>query len=1024
MKQKNVMRGLAGLSATLLAVSSAATAVASTRTDFINSKLGTSSFKLVEKGDGTGDSIYFDSEFSSVQDLIDAKKQLAEEISEEGSVLFKNTNEALPLDKTSEKVTLWGMNSHVPTLGGEIGSSVAGPEDAVFYGLEEAFAEKEFNVNQDMIDFYSSDTVAKYMRMGGFGQPGHSLTPGFGPMYEENKDYPIGEIPASEYSDELLKSADDTVAVVVISRDSSEAADYEPDMVNTTSGDSFERPLALSDYERQMIALAKEHSTKVIVLINSDNPIEIEELKEDEEIDSILWTGLPGMYGFLGVADVLSGEANPSGHISDTYAVNSTSAPSMVNFGIYTYSNSSTSGEKDSLTEVNKGDWFEVESEGIYNGYKYYETRYEDCVLGRGNAGTTEGSSTGEAWDYAAEVSYPFGYGLSYTTFEQKLESVEVQPGTAGKATVTVTNTGDVAGKDVAQLYVQAPYTEGGIEKSAIQLVGIAKTQLLGPGESETVEIEINPAYFASYDENAVKADETTGAWVLDEGDYYFALGNGAHEALNNVLAKKNGSEDGLVSVNEDAVVNPENVQVWNLAAKDMETYSANVQNALQDCDINNLIENTVEYTTRTDWSKGWTAVESITPTEAMMEGLRNSRTELTENGEGTTWGKENGLKLIDMMITDENGNYSGVIDINDPMWDQLIEQMSLDEAIQFIEYGGDDIENIDSVFLPRTYEQDGPIGFSYDQVAGYSARWSKDLSDEPTYVGEDDKNADTSMATFPTEVVVAATFNTNLLEREGELLGEDGLWSNISVINAPGLNLHRAVYCARNFEYYSEDSMLTNILGKAVCQGAQSKGLMAAVKHFAYNHQETNRSGMSVFFTEQAARENELRGFQGAMAENIAGGAMTAFNRVGVDYSGASRNLLEQITRNEWGYTGAYVTDMINGADYMNWRDIVFNGGGIALTSAAYADSEIGLMEDVKADIAKDTSFQEALKLNIKYWLYNLVKTNAMNGITNTSVMESVIPWWQMAFYGVDAFLALLTLLFIVLYAKKLKKA
>ena len=180
----------------------------------------------------------------------------------------------------------------------------------------------------------------------------------------------------------------------------------------------------------------------------------------------------------------------------------------------------------------------------------------------------------------------------------------------------------------------------------------------------------------------------------------------------------------------------------------------------------------------------------------------------------------------------------------------------------------------------------------------------------------------------------------------------------------------------------------------------------------------------MSVFFTEQAAIENELRGFQSAMAENIAGGAMTAFNRVGVDYSGASKNLLEQITRNEWGYTGAYVTDMINGADYMNWRDIVFNGGGMALTSAAYADSEIGLMEDVKTDIAKDTAFQEALKLNIKYWLYNLVKTNAMNGITNTSVMESVTPWWQMAFYGVDVFLALLTLLFVVLYAKKINKA
>ena len=429
------------------------------------------------------------------------------------------------------------------------------------------------------------------------------------------------------------------------------------------------------------------------MLINSDNPIEIEELKEDDEIDSILWTGLPGMYGFLGVADILCGDANPSGHISDTYAVNSLSAPSMVNFGIYTYSNSSVSGEKDGLTETDKADWFEVESEGIYNGYKYYETRYEDCVLGKGNADTTEGSSTGEAWNYADEVSYPFGYGLSYTTFEQKLEKVEVQTGSVGKATVTVTNTGDTAGKDAVQLYVQAPYTEGGVEKSAIQLAGISKTQILEPGESETVEIEINPAYFASYDETAVKADGTAGAWVLDEGDYYFALGNGAHEALNNVLAKKTGSEEGLVSVNDDAVINADNVQIWNLAAKDMETYSANVQNALQDCDINKVIEDTVEYTTRTDWRKGWTAVTSITPTEEMMEGLRNSRTELTENGSGTTWDKDNGLKLIDMMIIDENGNYSGAIDINDPMWDQLIEQMSLDEAIQFIEYGGDDIE-------------------------------------------------------------------------------------------------------------------------------------------------------------------------------------------------------------------------------------------------------------------------------------------------------------------------------------------
>ena len=233
-----------------------------------------------------------------------------------------------------------------------------------------------------------------------------------------------------------------------------------------------------------------------------------------------------GLNGFLGVADVLSGEVNPSGHISDTYASFSNSSPAMVNWGVYMYTNNSQSGEANALTAENKGDWYVVESEGIYTGYKYYETRYEDSVLGQGNATATDGAYGSNTWKYQYEVVYPFGYGLSYTTFDQKLDSVTCEVGGEGTAQVTVTNTGDVAGKSVAQLYVQAPYTEGGLEKSAIQLIGFAKTQVLEPGASETVTITFDPQYFASYDDEAEKADGTVGAWVLEAGDYYFSIGN------------------------------------------------------------------------------------------------------------------------------------------------------------------------------------------------------------------------------------------------------------------------------------------------------------------------------------------------------------------------------------------------------------------------------------------------------------------------------------------------------------------
>lgn len=1020
MKKKGAgWRGLTSITASLLAITIGGTGIANANAAFINVRLGTSSYKYVDESGETTDSTYFKSEYDSFTDVIAAKDALAEQIAAEGTVLLKNDNQALPVDTASEKVTLWGLNSHNPTLGGMIGSSTSVSESGqIAYSLEAALAEKGFDVNQTMIDLYSSEAADTYARKGG-----HALQPSFGPIYENPSAYAIGEAPASIYTDEALSSADGTAAVVVISRDSSEAADYSTTMTNATEGDSFEVPLALSDYEKAMIDLAKQHSTKVIVMINASNPVEIEDLKQDSDIDSILWVGDPGVNGFLGVANVLNGTENPSGHLPDTFAVSSTSSPAMNNFGVYNYTNNSSSGEADAMSADNKSDWFVVESEGIYTGYKYYETRYEDSVLGAGSAVDVAGSSTGSAWNYASEVTYPFGYGISYTTFSQELKSVDVKVGEDSTAAVTVTNTGDVAGKTVAQLYVQVPYTEGGIEKSSIQLVGYAKSGVLEPGASADLTIEFTADLFASYDENAVKADGTQGAWVLEAGDYYFTTGNGAHEALNNVIANKSGSTDKLVTTSASDAIEAENVQKWTLDATDMETYSENVQNQLEDMDINKLIPGTVEYTTRSDWSKGWTTIDAITPTEDMMVGLNNQLYELTANGDGVAWGVDSGLTIIDAMEIDADGNCTGVKPFDDPIWDKLVDQMSLDEAIQFIEKGGDDIENVDSILLTRTYANDGPLGYTYDQVAGYYIRWAKSMANEATYVTAEEDKADYAMNTMPTDPVVAATFNAELQKAEGELFAEDGLWANESSLFAPGVNIHRTPYCARNHEYYSEDPVLTSTTAVTVCQGAEAKGLMMEPKHFAFNHQESNRSGMSTFINEQAARETELRCFQKLMSDNVCSGIMSAFNRAGTNFVGAYSNLLTGIARDEWGYEGWFNTDMINGADYMNWRDITAAGGGNCLTTSAYDTSKIGTMAASKSEIEKDTNFQEMMKTNIKHFLYKLADSNAMNGTSKTTVIKHILTWWQIVLYALDAVFLVLTAVFLVLGIRKTTK-
>jgi len=1028
MAKRGLWRGLATLMASLLVFTMAAQATSNAWANKVNSMLGTSNYEVVVTDDAEDDNgTYFASDYASLKDMVAAQKEFAASVAAEGVVLLKNEQNALPLNKGSESVTLWGMHTDNPILGGMMGSTAFVNFEAgqVLYGIKEAMAEKGFSLNQNFIDLYASADMDPYRMVAmffGMPIPGHILTPVFTTMAENFSTYKVGEAPASVYTDELLASADDTAALVLITRDNSEAADYYPTMVHADDTDSFERPLALSQNERDMIALAKEHSTKVVVLINSSSAMEIEELKNDPEVDAVLWVGDPGVNGYLGISDVLSGEIAPSGRLTDTYSSSSISSPAMVNFGVYLYTTNSFADSSISYDDC--GDAYLVESEGIYQGYKYYETRYEDAILGQGNAEAAEGSSTGKAWNYAEEMSYPFGYGLSYTTFGQKLDSVEATVGGEGKATVTVTNTGSVKGKDVVELYVQVPYTAGGLEKSSLQLIGFGKTGVLEPGASESVTITFDPRYMASYDETVVKADGTEGAWVLDEGTYYFAIGSSAHNAINNILAHKLGSTDALVTVNDNEVIDAENVKEWNLAERDVETYSENVQNALQNMDLNKLIPGTVEYTTRADWTKGWKSVMDVTPTDDMKIDLTNNRNELTENGSGVTWGTQSGLKLVNLIETDEEGHYVGVVDYDDPLWQQLVETVTLDEAINYIENAGNGINVIDSVGVQAHGIQDGPTGFANDQVAAYFIKWVGGNTKEATYVAESDECAAYTMNVFPTEPVVASSFNQALVFEEGKMYGEESLWSNIPGTLAPGMNLHRVPYCARNHEYYSEDPMVTNLMGTAFCAGGSAKGLMTEPKHLAFNHQETNRSGASTFMTEQAARENDLRAFMGPLSSNEAMGVMTAYNRVGTVYASAHSGLLEQIVRNEWGFKGWIVTDMAAAPDYMNWLGSVKNGtSGMLTTNATTSASKFGSMASNKAKILKDTEFQEKMQLAMKSYLYSIARSNAMNGISENTKTNYVLTWWQKAIIGAEAATAALTVVFLAVDVLKKRK-
>ena len=771
-------------------------------------------------------------------------------------------------------------------------------------------------------------------------------------------------------------------------------------------------PLGLSDDERDLINAAVEakenNGGKVIVMLNNANAMEIDEIKNNDGVDAIMEIGFPGGYGFYGVADILSGEANPSGHLTDTYAVTNANSPAAQNFGNYEWTNA------DPSVNINAE---EVEAEDIYTGYKYYETRYADTVLGQGNADATVGSSTGKAWNYDDEVSYPFGYGLSYTTFEQTLKSVDVDlANRTVTAEVDVKNTGDVAGKDVVQLYTSVPYTdydvENKVEKSAVQLLDYEKTDMIEPGESQTVTITADAQDMASWDSSCENEAGTTGNWILDNGTYYFTVGNGAHEAVNNVLAAQDQDVEG----------NKDNVQTWELGDFDSSSFAVTlngtpVENQLQDADLNNWMEDTVTYLSRNDWEGTWPETyKDLTATDEMISTMADDYSDIEANGDpsSVTFGADNGMTLANM---------KGVEDITDERWSTLMDQLTLEECLIRTGLGGTSTKVIESITSPEAIQNDGPNGFNSYPLGQYAN--SDASTGDPCVIAEDDPNRDYKMGVMANETVIGQTFSKQLAAEWGKAVGNYSLWANTAIWWGVGTNLHRTPYNARNHEYFSEDAVLTAGQGAAIIKAGHDYGVLIAPKHLAFNDTEINRTGIAEFMTEQAARENELRGTQSCIEDANALAVMTTYNRVGCVTSNAHTGLLLNILHKEWGFKGLMSEDFIQDPAYTKIHMAVHNGVTMTCNTG---DNTMAAVEAVWPYWSVENASQSEelltdLKQAMLYQNYALANSNAMDGMSTSTHIEKLNTWYDNLITGLRIGFGVLTVLCAAMYLLGLKK-
>ena len=869
---------------------------------------------------------HFTSDYASDDEREQALADMGTTILREGVTLLKNENGTLPLEATS-KISVFGQDSVDSVYGGGGAGSI---DTSKAQSLMDAFEQAGFDVNPTLTEFYTTGAGKDYRK---------TSTDAYG-----KGTFAVNEVPASAYTDDVEKSfaSYNDAAIVVIGRSGSESQDLPTDKL--ASGYTY---LQLDDDERAMLKMASDNFDKVVVLLNTQNPMELADL-EDDSIDAVMWIGSLGQTGAGGVAEALNGTVNPSGHLPDTYAYDLKSAPSSANFGSYAIVNGT-----DRFTSS-----YMAYAEGIYVGYRYYETRYEDVVLGN------EARSN---YDYTKQVAYPFGYGLSYTDFTWSDYSMKKADG-GFDISVKVTNTGKTAGKDVVQLYMQSPYTDydkaNGIEKASVELVGYAKTDTLKAGASETVTVHVDQESMKTYD----SAGE--GTYIMDAGDYYLVAGTDAHNALNNILAAKGKTTaDGMTENGNAALAAKHTVH-----SQDNTTYAKSaatdekISNQFDDVDLTTY-DNSFTYLSRSDWTGSWPATYADgkwTASQKFLDALTIDTAQSEPEQKPTTdtdnpsYGKLNASMLMDTDYADES-------------WSALIGQMSVKELDQLVRIGGYATKSVSSTQLPATTDKDGPAGISSTLVGGESGMG------------------------YPSEIVIAATWNSDLAESFGKAIGEDSLALKVAVWYGPACNIHRNPYGGRAFEYFSEDSYLSGAMCAKVVAGAGSKGVVSTVKHFALNDQETNRMGGAIFANEQTIRQLYLRPFEMSVRDGGATAMMASMNRIGSRWTGGHKGLMTNTLRGEWGFNGFVVTDQASYSvfAYEDLRE------GLEAGTDLWLNTDAGLWKLPDDDMTDGViaNMQRAAH-NISY---AISRSNARNGLSANSKIVKVTPLWRWGVYALD---------------------
>ena len=913
--------------------------------------------------------IYYPGMGVSQEERLEAGQALCYQVEAEGAALLLN-NGALPL-ASGAKVSTLSVNSVDLTYGGTGSGNVdASKAD----NLKTALEKSGFEVNATLWDWYGSkeaEALKQEFAEGGTG--GENATLG--------GQAPITEIDPARYPEDVknsIASYGDAV-IITFSRVGGEGYDCAfPGYVDGNGVVTQSNYLALNDAERALMAYAdglkKEGKiSSIIVLINTSNSLQVDFLN-DYDVDACLWVGGLGISGTNAVTDILAGKVNPSGSLVDTYCYDNLSSPAMHNYIALEYAN--FDGQV-----PDQASSYMVYQEGIYVGHKYYETRYFDAVMGQGNAGDY-------AAQYGKEVAFTFGYGLSYTSFEYSNMTVETGLNENGEkcynVSVTVTNTGDMAGKETVQIYLSSPYTQydidNKIEKAAVQLVGFGKTGFINPGESETFTIQVDERDLASYDAYGAKT------YILDAGTYYLTAATDAHDAVNNVLAAHGKTiADGM-----DAEGKAHLVYSWDMEF-DKETYSkslngTDITNQLDHADPNLYYgEDVVTFLSRNDWSGTWRENIELKIIEKMVAELALDR--WTGIGRDfydypAEWenmpilNAANGLTLHDMFSMDEDKD--GIMaakDYDDPAWNKLLQNLTMAELMSV----GDCFHwrhAIESVNAPGSRDENGPQGLTVSLFGG-------------GLVTTEGKSAEATA--FTSEDVMTATFNTELMYQVGQMIAYDCLDASVSCLYGPGANTHRTPYGGRNFEYYSEDGFLAGEMAYAEVSALVEHGIDVVFKHFALNDTEQDRLGQAAWLTEQAAREIYLKAFQKALEENDGrGGIMTAYTRWGTTWSGYNQNLMSGILRGEWGNKAMYITDNIL-TEYCDASAAIVAGGVTCFDAMmSYAT------DDLKATVGGETPdpiVVNALVEAMHHNLYTIINSAAMNGVGPNTTVKSIEP-------------------------------